>query len=114
MQRRHRPAGHAITGIEVMPAAAKFEDSACLTQKRFSRSAAEKKDAVRVRQLNVAAQPWHQDIHLLVCWGPVAGWPPGNQRGDIGVSPAEPNRSEHPVEELAGGADKRAGALAAN
>ena len=66
MQRRHRPASHAVTGIEVMPAAAKFEDSACLTQKRFRRSAAKKKDAVRVRQLNVAAQPWHQDIHLLV------------------------------------------------
>ena len=43
MQRRHRPAGHAVTGIEVMPAVAKFEDSACLTQERFRRSAAKKK-----------------------------------------------------------------------
>ena len=77
MQRRHRPAGHAVTGIEVMPAAAKFEDSTCLTQERFRRCAAKQEDAVRARQLNVAAKPWHQDIHLLVCRGPVAGWPPG-------------------------------------
>ena len=75
--------------------------------KRLGRGIAERDQHVRVHQFDLALDERQADLRFLRRRGAVAGRPPRNHIGDVGLAAVEPDRRDHAVEQLAGTADER-------
>ena len=87
--------------------AARPHDALAGRQQRLRRGIAERHQHVRVHQFDLALDERQADLRLLRRRRAVAGRPPRNDVGDVGLAAVEPDRGDHPVEQLAGAADKR-------
>ena len=105
MERRHGADG-AGAGVVVEPFSAGPHDALAGRQQRLRRGIAERHQHVRVHQLDLPLDERQADLRLLRRRRPVAGRPPGNHVGDVGLAAVEPDRRDHPVEQFSGTSDK--------
>ena len=78
-----------------------------VAEQRLRRGIAERDQDVRVHQLDLALDEGQADLRLLRRRRAVAGRPPRNDVGDIGLAAIEADRGDHAVEQLARAADER-------
>ena len=104
---RWRSRGSARAGVVVEPLAAGFHDAFAGRQQRLGRGIAERHQHVRIDQFDLALDERQADLRLLRRRRAVAGRPPRNDVGDIGVAAVEPDRGDHPVQQFAGTSDER-------
>ncbi len=87
--------------------AAGLHDALARRQQGLGRGIAERDQHVRIHQFDLALDERQADLRLLRRRRAVAGRPPGNDIGDVGVAAVEPDRGDHPVQQFARTADER-------
>ena len=94
-------------GIVVEPLAAGLHDALAGRQQRLRRGIAERHQHVRIDEFDLPLDERQADLRLLRRRRAVAGRPPRNHVGDIGLAAVEPDRRDHPVQQFAGTSDER-------
>ena len=97
----------AGAGVVVEPFAARLHDALAGRQQRLRRGIAERHQHVGIYEFDLALDERQADLRLLRRRRPVAGRPPRDHVGDIGLGTIEPDRGNHPVEQFAGASDER-------
>ena len=88
-----------------MPAG--FHDAVAGRQQRLGRGIAERHQHVGIDQFDLPLDERQADLRLLRRRGAVAGRPPRDHVGDVGLAAVEPDRRDHPVQQFAGTSDER-------
>ncbi len=96
-----------LAGVVVEPFAAGLHDAVAGRQQRLRRGIAERHQHVRIHEFDLPLDERQADLRLLRRRRAVAGRPPGNHVGDVGLAAVEADRGDHAVEQFAGTSDER-------
>ena len=97
----------ARAGVVVNPLAAGLHDAVAGRQQGLGRGIAERHQHVGIDQFDLPPDERQADLGFLRGRRPVAGRPPRNHVGDIGLAAIDPDGCDHPVQQFAGTADER-------
>ena len=93
-------------GVVVEPSAAGLHDAFARRQQGLRRRIAERDQHIRIHQFDLPLDERQADLRLLRGRRAVAGRPPRNDIGNVGAGAIEPDRRDHPVQQLAGTPDE--------